>query len=113
MADILISNVVIEGHKVASVSLVEPFEECSKGEETLDGRDDPSSQGYEGSWREYVTSGAVGVAAEFWSGRQDLNLRPRGPEPRALPTELRPERCRCYTMLRSSARVQKTCTLAS
>ncbi len=39
MADILISNVVIEGNKVASVSLVEPFEECANNDETLDGRD--------------------------------------------------------------------------
>lgn len=38
MADILISNVVIEGNKVASVSLVEPFEECANSDETLDGR---------------------------------------------------------------------------
>ena len=28
---------------------------------------------------------------EGWSGREDSNLRPHGPEPCALPTELRPD----------------------
>ena len=30
------------------------------------------------------------VFTEVWSERQDLNLRPLGPEPSALPPELRP-----------------------
>ena|GEM_PF-1069284 len=38
MADIIISNVMVEGGKVASVTLNEPFEECSEGGEDLDGR---------------------------------------------------------------------------
>ncbi len=38
MADIIISNVVVDGRNVASVSLNEPFEECAKEEKILDGR---------------------------------------------------------------------------
>ncbi len=39
MADSIISNVMVKGHAVVSVTLIEPFEECSKSDKNLDGRD--------------------------------------------------------------------------
>ncbi len=40
LADLIVSNVVVDGNKVASVTLTPQFEEWSKREKTDDGRDE-------------------------------------------------------------------------